>query len=227
MRRGLLYSIDQSLSHLEDLDVHLSTHERLINLMTQLSSADYLRLLDLFVEAGQLYQRSPISQLLIEVPGLTWCVSGHPVSVAPHTARPTPKPTAQPVKKISPHPIEPDGTLLSSVKQHWPEALRKTKEVNHALAMALSVAHVVSASTDGQIQLGFRYGFHKDRVCQPEHITALQAILQQLLNRAVTIECVIGDQYDIDVSVLNNLPSDNIASVNPAELENVWDLQSA
>lgn len=226
LRRGLLYSVDQSLSQLEDLDVHLSTHERLISLMTRLSSADYLRLIDLFVEAGQLYQRSPISQLIIEVPGLTWCISGQaaPAAVIKPPVQPVMAPQPTVARSAKPTVIQSDDAMLSAVKQHWPEALRKTKEVNHALAMALSVAHVVSASAAGHIQLGFRYGFHKDRVCQPEHITALNAILKQLLNHDVTIECVVGDQYDIDVSVLNNLPSDNIASVNPAEMENVWDL---
>lgn len=222
-RRGLLYSVDQSLSHLEDLDVHLSTHEQLIHLLAQLSSQDYLRLLDLFVEAGELYQRSPISQLIIEVPGLEWCVTGHSVRpTAQHPVQPVvvPKPTVgKPPKRMAS-----DEAMFTAVKKHWPEALQKTKEVNHALAMALSVAHVVSASAAGQIQLGFRYGFHKDRVCQPEHIRAITAIVKQLLGHDVEVECVVGEQYDIDVSVLNSLPSDNIAGVNPAELDNVWDL---
>lgn len=220
-RRGLLYSVDQSLSHLEDLDMHLSTHEQLISLLNQLSSRDYLRLLDLFVEAGELYQRSPISQLIIEVPGLEWCISGQP-QPQPSQSVVVQKPTAgKPPKRLE---LKSDDTMLAAVKEQWPTALQKTKEVNHALAMALSVAHVVAASSDGQIQLGFRYGFHKDRVCQPEYIRAITAILKQLVGHDVTVECIVGEQYDIDVSVLNNLPSDNIAGVNPAELDNVWDL---
>ncbi len=241
-RRGLLYSIDQSLTHLEDLDVHLSTHERLVSLLTKLSSHDYLHLLDLFMAAGELYQRSPITQLLIEVPGLQWCLSGHatvtsasvvPTPVQSPTSRPTtPKPTApkatagkppQPVAQTT-SARESDQVMVDAVKQHWAEVMRRTKEVNHALAMALSVAHVAGAYAPNRVQFGFRYDFHRDRVCQLEHLRAIEGILAQLLGKDIIVECVVGDQYDIDVSVLNTLPSDNIAAVNPAEMDNVWDL---
>lgn len=235
-RRGLLYSIDQSLTHLEDLDVHLSTHERLVTLLAKLSSHDYLHLLDLFMAAGELYQRSPITQLLIEVPGLEWCVSGvaptpaqpvknprlpvQPIHELPHTPKPTAGKPPQPVAQTT----QTDQTLLDSVKQHWPEVMRRTKEVNHALAMALSVAHVAGAYAPNRVQFGFRYDFHRDRVCQLEHLRAIEGILAQLLGKDMIVECVVGEQYDIDVSVLNTLPSDNIAAVNPAEMDNVWDL---
>lgn len=228
-RRGLLYSIDQSLTHLEDLDVHLSTHERLVSLLTKLSSHDYLHLLDLFMAAGELYQRSPITQLLIEVPGLEWCVSGH-TTITPTVIAPTP---AQPVQNPRlPHtpkatagkPPQTDQAMVDAVKQHWPEVMRRTKEVNHALAMALSVAHVAGVYAPNRVQFGFRYDFHRNRVCQLEHLRAIEGILAQLLGKDIIVECVVGDQYDIDVSVLNTLPSDNIAAVNPAEMDNVWDL---
>ncbi|MBI4407701.1 MAG: DNA polymerase III subunit gamma/tau [Candidatus Kerfeldbacteria bacterium] len=246
-RRGLLYSIDQSLMHLEDLDVHLSTHERLISLMTKLSSHDYLQLLDLFMAAGELYQRSPITQLLIEVPGLEWCLSGHttviPTMVAPTPSKPAspaapvakplapkatagkpPQPAAQATKQSTVSARETDQAMIDAVKQHWAEVMRRTKEVNHALAMALSVAHVAGAYAPNRVQFGFRYDFHRDRVCQLEHLRAIEGILAQLLGKDIIVECVVGDQYDIDVSVLNTLPSDNIAAVNPAEMDNVWDL---
>jgi DNA polymerase-3 subunit gamma/tau len=252
-RRGLLYSVDHALTHLEDLDVHASTHEQLLATLNQLSSADYLKLLDLFMQAGDLYQHSPITQLLIEVPGLQWCTTGHTAGVVPMTApvsapvspmlatpaKPSPlKPVASKVKPVpggasktanKPAAAEMttgtvDAELLKSVKQHWGAAITKTKTVNHALAMALSVAHVANAFAPNRVQLGFRYDFHRNQVCQVEYLHALTGILSELTGREISLECVVGEQYDIDVSVLNTLPSDNIAAVNPEEVGNVWDL---
>lgn len=249
-RRGLLYSVDHSLTHLEDLDVHANTHEQLLGTLNQLTSQDYLRLLDLFMTAGDLYQRSPITQLLIEVPGLQWCTSTTTASVvssAP-TATPTPVVPIKPTPKSVIKPIAKTvGTgknssaqpaaatmatssatvhtdLLAQVKQHWPTIIAKTKEVNHALAMALSVAHVANAFQPNRVQLGFRYDFHKAKVCQVEYLRSITGILNDVLQQPVTLECVVGEQYDIDVSVLNTIPSDNIAAVNPDDVGNVWDL---
>lgn len=250
-RRGLLYSVDHSLTHLEDLDVHANTHEQLLATLSLLSSQDYLQLLDLFMSAGELYQKSPITQLLIEVPGLQWCTrtSVAPVTMAPVTAGSTPtmpvapatKPSVKPIASANPKTTPsstvvvatqlapaasgtPDPELLAIVKQHWTTIIAKTKEVNHALAMALSVAHVANVFAPNRVQLGFRYDFHKAKVCQIDYLHAITGILNQVLGQAVVVECVVGEQYDIDVAVLNTLPSDNIAAVNPDDVGNVWDL---
>ncbi len=242
-RRGLLYSVDHSLTHLEDLDVHANTHEQLLATLSLLTSQDYLQLLDLFISAGELYQKSPITQLLIEVPGLQWCTRTPvaPVVATPATTVPAPaKPSLKPIASAAPKSTTPsaaatvqlapagqgtpDPELLAIVKQHWTTVIAKTKEVNHALAMALSVAHVANAFAPNRIQLGFRYDFHKAKVCQIDYLHAITGILNQILGQAVVVECVVGEQYDIDVSVLNTLPSDNIAGVNPDDVGNVWDL---
>jgi DNA polymerase-3 subunit gamma/tau len=229
-RRGLLFSVDQQLTHLEDLDVHSGTHEQLLATLSLLTTADYVHLLNLFMSAGDLYRSSPITQLMIEVPGLTWCTSSVVVTqpkqtiiqkkIAPITNSVVNK---TPVISTSVETTV-DTVLLHKVKEHWAEVISKTKVVNHALAIALSMAHVANAYAPNRVQLGFRYDFHKDQVCKVDYITAIRKILSQLLNQDMQLECVVGEQYDIDASVLNTLPSDNIAQVNPVEMDNVWDL---
>ncbi|EKD76057.1 MAG: hypothetical protein ACD_43C00238G0001 [uncultured bacterium] len=114
--------------------------------------------------------------------------------------------------------------LLIRVKQLWPKIISQTKNSNHSLAMALSVAHVAEAFTPNIIQLGFRYDFHRTRVCSLEHLQIIQAVLSEALQQPMVIECIVGEQYDIDLSVLNAMPSDNIAAIDPPEVGNIWDL---
>ena len=234
-RRGMLYSVDHALTHLQDLDVHTSTHEQLLGVFNKFSTTDYLRLLALFTEALTLYQRSPIPQLMLEAPGLEWCVGHTEVMVAKPQAGPAvpkvaPKQSksnvhvVQNVKTVQASATKTNSALLEQTKQEWPQVINQIKTVNHALAMALSVAHVVNAFEPNVVQLGFRYDFHKAKVCQPEFMKAISAVLQDLLQQPITIDCIVGEQYDIDAQVLNTLPSDNIAQVNPPELDNVWDL---
>jgi hypothetical protein len=120
--------------------------------------------------------------------------------------------------------LTPAPELLARVKQQWSTIITQTKTANHALAMALSVAHVANTFVPNIIQLGFRYDFHRNRVCSREHLQIIQTVLSEVLGQPVVLECIVGEQYDIDLSVLNTMPSDNIVAVDPSEVENIWDL---
>jgi len=248
LRRSLLYSVDQSLDHLAELDIHADTHTQLIDVMKQLTSRDCLQLIDLFIAAGEKLAVTTIPQLPLEAAGITWCTHSYeapqattttstpkvstgiklPPGFVPPASRSTaPSPTTTTVQTTSnqaPVTLEVDQAAFDQVKQVWPEIMRRVKEVNHSLAMALSVAHLVAVHKPQRLQLGFRYDFHKNRVCQRQHVTALQTALQEVTGQTYTIDCVVGEQYEIDMSVLSSLPSDNIAEVNPAEVQNIWDL---
>lgn len=246
LRRSLLYSVDQSLDHVAALDVHADTHMQLVEVMKQLSSRDCLQLVDLFIAAGEKLAVSSIPQLPLEAAGIAWCTHGDaapvgdsaPVKRLPSQVTPPPqKITGQKNPNINqttsavsastinaPTTLEVDVTAFDHIKETWPNIMRRVKDVNHSLAMALSVAHLVAVHKPQRLQLGFRYDFHKDRVCQRQHLTSIQAILQEVTGLPYTIDCVVGEQYDVDVSLLSSLPSDNIAEINPAEVQNVWDL---
>jgi DNA polymerase-3 subunit gamma/tau len=267
-RRTLLYSIDQSLEHVAAFDARESVHQQLLTIMSRLSTAESLKLLDIFMAVGQFFQSSPIPQLPLELAGVEWCqaASGHVVTavtaapttlpiataVQPAPAQPVAVVKSSPVKKIpvkqhattntnaqavtqvvmaaAPVPVSvqqtltPAPELLARVKQQWSTIITQTKTANHALAMALSVAHVANTFVPNIIQLGFRYDFHRNRVCSREHLQIIQTVLSEVLGQPVVLECIVGEQYDIDLSVLNTMPSDNIVAVDPSEVENIWDL---
>lgn len=251
-RRTLLYSVDQNLEHVAALDAREATHEQLLKIMQRLSTAESLKLLDMFMAAGQYIGSSPIPQLPLELAGVEWCQTGAARSPNQSTTKPsiTPRLTPTPAVKTTASPVRKipvgaatvttksttateqmatsarlaDDALLTKVKQQWSAIVSQTKAANHALAMALSVAHVAAAFTPNIIQLGFRYDFHRNRVCSIEHLQIIQAVMSDLLQLPIMIECIVGEQYDIDLSVLNTMPSDNIAAVDPPEIGNVWDL---
>lgn len=274
-RRTLLYSVDQSLEHVAAFDARESTHEQLLAIMKRLSTAESLKLLDIFMASGQFFSSTPIPQLPLELAGVEWCqaAAGHTVvaqsQVMPTPVAPTPTTSSTPAKPAGPtvatikSPIkkipvgampvqpkaaatgaavtsaaattasaaagtgsqrQPHAELLGKVKQFWPKIISQTKTSNHSLAMALSVAHVAAAFTPNIVQLGFRYDFHRNRVCSLEHLQIIQAVISEALGQQIIIECIVGEQYDIDLTVLNAMPSDNIAAIDPPEIGNVWDL---
>lgn len=248
LRQALLYSIDHQLEHVASLDIHESTHERLLQDIQQLETTDYLRLLDIFLGIADQFATTPLPQLPLELAGVSWCEGADQVKPTQETvsvpATPAKAPTATTIKKVpplvsqsrqsadSPRPTVTTGSsskvpvaaLHQSIKQHWPTILQHIKEANHALAMALSVAHVVAAYEPNVVELGFRYDFHRDRVRQLDHLAIVQVTISKIVGQDVVVECVVGPQYDIDLAVLNTMPSDNIAAVDPPEVGNVWDL---
>lgn len=246
IRQSLLYSIDHNLEHFATLDIHERTHQRLLRDMQQFSTQDGLRLLDLFLGTADYFAVAPLPQLPLELAGVRWCEGGKQqpsTIVAPihPIAKKEPAPSAKKIQvkkstlKISPQKVstaptaplqqkQADALLLQSVQHLWPTIIRRMKDANHALAMALSVAHVAAAYKPNIVHLGFRYDFHRERVSQYEHFAIVQTIISEAVGREIVIECIVGAQYEIDLAVLQSLPSDNIAEVNPPETENVWDL---
>lgn len=240
IRQALLYSLDHQLEHIAALDVHENTHQRLLQDMQQLRPVDGLRLLDIFLGAAEYFVAAPLPQLPLELAGIMWCEQGQATTQAAVAAGGT-TPSALPaatIKKFSPPAVSPipathvpapsartpDPQLLETIQQQWLEIIRRTKAANQALAMALSVGHLAGAYQPNIIVLGFRYDFHRDRVTQLEHLEIVRGTISEIAGCNIIIECVVGPQYDIDLAVLNTLPSDNIAAVNPPEVGNIWDL---
>ena len=289
LRQCLHYSVDHSLDHFSQLDTHEEMHQKLVSLMENTTTADCIRLIELFSEAGRQLSRAVIPQLPLEVAGLTWCrIDGNviqsssapaepqaksqgvsapkqkpvekpkPTTVVKSVEEPKPESAPKPVSESTPEkstvekvvtsePTQPDavitppalesqpapavnanqveeaagGEVVHLLRDKWKEVSGLIREHNHALAMSLSLASVVSVQGD-IVLVGTKYEFHKKRIMDLANREAIHNVLTEVTGQNLQIECTVGDDYEMDVDVLNTLPSDNIAKVEP--VDNVWDL---
>ncbi|MBI2416279.1 MAG: DNA polymerase III subunit gamma/tau [Candidatus Kerfeldbacteria bacterium] len=231
LRQCLLYSVDNALEHFAEIDVHPTTHERLLKLMQSLTTADCMQLVEVFLSANVNDQPIGIPELSLEIAGIRWCGTMVTTPVQP-SVQPPVKPVApsiqtKPVSTTNDQPVTDrasDPALLQRLKSHWSEIIAHIKERNHALAMTISVVHLVDVLQPNTVVLGMRFGFHRDRIIAPVNLVIIQAVLQEVLQQPWQVECVVNDRYDIDMAVIKTLPSDNIDSVSLTEVENIWDL---
>lgn len=247
LRQSLLYCVDQSLEHLAALDIHQDTHQELLTILKDLSQADCVALIDLYLEAGTKFAHTSIAQLPLEVAGVRWCnqiAQALPIQIQPEqpsmpivTSQPTPIAQSRPVaKKSTSQPMEIQSqhsqqaaaagtsnvTALKAIQDHWKDIVKTIKGSNRSLAMSLSLAQIVDVKEPNILQLGIRYDFHKVRLSNAENQQVLIDTIQAASGESIRIECLVGNEYAVDETILNTLPSDNIASVE--KIDNVWDL---
>lgn len=117
-----------------------------------------------------------------------------------------------------------DEVLTKNITSSWADVIRRVRVQNHSLAMILSVAHVIGVASPNILQIGVRFDFHKERLCEPENMKIIQDVLMDMTQRTLRIECDVNSKYEVNNDVLATVPSDNIQTITPAETENVWDL---
>ncbi|MFH0818932.1 MAG: DNA polymerase III subunit gamma/tau [Patescibacteria group bacterium] len=117
-----------------------------------------------------------------------------------------------------------DQKTLDSIKQQMPEIIKALRLKNHSLALTLSIAQLVTYTTDNVLTIGVKYQFHSDRLCEPVNLQAIEEVLTNKLGRPVKVACLVDEQYE-DKSILQNVnKSDNLDNVSQEEVGNVWDL---
>ena len=72
--------------------------------------------------------------------------------------------------------------------------------------------------------MGLKYKFHSDRICEPENLSIIETIFEEKLGRKVKVQCILGEEYDINEDVVKTAKSDNIENPSDEEVKNVWDL---
>lgn len=225
LRQCMLYSVDDALDHFAQLDVNSDVHAQLVELMKLVSTQDCVALLDLFTEAGTQLARARIPQLPLETAGVTWCVRNTTSTITPEkpNEKPIAKKSAPMVMTAQPEAAPVTSTEVSqSIAKHWAEIQRAVRDHNHSLAMSLALANVAGMVDDRTVQLGTKFDFHRERINQEANRAAIHDVIIAVTGHDVVIDCIADDKFEIDISVLNTVPSDNIASVQ--EVDNVWDL---
>jgi hypothetical protein len=117
-----------------------------------------------------------------------------------------------------------DEALSKQITVGWADLIKRVRVQNHSLAMILSVAHVIGVAAPNILQIGVRFDFHKERLCEPENMRIIQDALRDMTQQKLRIECDVNAKYEVNNDVLSTIPSDNIQTITPAETENVWDL---
>ncbi|MFA5995076.1 MAG: DNA polymerase III subunit gamma/tau [Patescibacteria group bacterium] len=232
LRQGMLYTIDQSITHFAELDIHAETQQRLVTLMQRTTTKEMVALIDLLLTVPYRLADLPVAALPLEVAGLSWCTAQPAVnSIVNSPAKPVI--TASVFNKPLPAQItintkqEPDSTKLANIKQHWSAIITAVKQVNHALAMTLSVAKVVNVYKPNILMLGVRYDFHRERLMTAENLRIIEQAIQQVTQQVFVLQCTVGEQYTVDITTMNNISSDNLTMVAAPEADNVWNLAAA
>jgi DNA polymerase III subunit gamma/tau len=84
---------------------------------------------------------------------------------------------------------------LEDVIKIWPQLLINLKDYNHSLSAFVKVGHPLSIKGN-QLNLGFKFQFHLDRVLQDEAKRTVEDILQSLLNVQLFLSCELDDNYE-------------------------------
>lgn len=229
MRQCLLYSVDQSLQHFSALDIHPDVHQRLIVVVAETTPASLAKLIDLFITLPMTLTDLPVPSLPLEVAGVTWChqsVQVAPVAtIAAPAVRPKPKlgaATATPTATTAASVAEPEK--FQTIQDQWPDIIAATKQSNHSLSMSLMAAKPLGVFAPNILRLGLQFDFHRNRLTQGNNPLIIEKIITDITGQAVVLECVVGQEYSVDISTLPQIASDNIVPVPAAEVDNVWNL---
>ncbi len=230
MRQALLYRVDQSLEHLAVLDIHPDQHQAFIQLLGTTTAAELAQLTNQFIHLPLGLIDLPIPVLPLEVAGVMWCQSttsttSTPIITPPALPRSVPAAMHKSIQSTKPQASAVLHQAKTQVVQdQWTNIIAAVKAINHSLAMSLMVAKVVGVFEPNVLRLGLQFDFHRNRLQQSNNLQTIHQVLEQYLEEKIIVECVVGEEYTIDISTLSQISSDNIEPVTPAEVDNVWNM---
>lgn len=226
LRRILLGKISPGLTQRLGLELGESLEIKINQVSQDLTAGKLIVFIERFIKAKNELKGSFIVQLPMELAVIELC------AIMPPVFGPTPSP-AQSASRASgtlPNAVPPpasDETKrpmapfaqsnigLDQIIARWSEVLAMVKQHNHSLSFILRVCRPKNIN-GGQLQMAFKYKFHKDRVDEPNIKSIIEKVLRQVYGLPLTISALVDENLVLDrdrgSETAESKPMDNGAS---------------
>ncbi|MDR2428191.1 MAG: DNA polymerase III subunit gamma/tau [Candidatus Margulisbacteria bacterium] len=178
------------------LDLSAEDLAALQSVADKTTAAELKKMIAVFARAEQDMRWNPNVRLVFELAVLELC--------APPSETPQPRSTAQALSEVetplqtktpaaAPPPLDPDQPLtFATVKQSWNFFLNKVKQKKPLLLTLLCEARPKNYA-DGvlTLQLKESYGFHKNKLLEPQNKNLVCGLLKEIYGREVNFEVVL------------------------------------
>ncbi len=241
LRSVLLYRVQESLTPLQQLNVHAEQLQQLAQLSGELSIARLTRMIDVFLHAYDQYRTATIPQLPLELAVITLCepqLSSATAEAVRVPVNPKTQSVSSPKKTASPKtastvaaprtstvrtPSTASSTLtMDDVRGQWTAVLDAMRHKNHSLHLTLQVGKLVSFERHVLV-LGFQYQFYQDRLNDARNRPVVEATLEEVFGQKIILETVVSKEYAIQTAS----GVANLEQPSEEEVANVWDLAAS
>ncbi|MDP3043500.1 MAG: DNA polymerase III subunit gamma/tau [bacterium] len=211
LRRMLLFKISPGLTQRLGLELGESLEIKINQVSQDLTAGKLIVFIERFIKAKNELKGSFIVQLPMELAVIELC------AIMPAASYPVPRPQSggdnysvpkgSPsggAEKQAPAPVadqsqeEVSGNIgLDQIIAKWNEVLAKVKQYNHSLSFILRVCRPKNIN-GGQLQMAFKYKFHKDRVDDPNIKSIIEKVLQQVYGLPLTVSALVDENLVLD-----------------------------
>jgi len=196
------------------LDIQDTAKKELKKMGEQVSPAQLVELLDLLLARKKEIRSAPLPQLPLEMAIISWC-AGKKESAETKSDTQQPAPTKNtdttPRKKevekaevknssVEKEVVEPKPTIASGnkvikkeeVDAVWQQFTKTIESDSPSLVFIIKMSTIQDV-VDTTITLGVQYGFHRDKLLEPQCRKKLEGVLSDLLNARVSIEATVQE----------------------------------
>lgn len=209
LRRMLLSKISPGLTQRMGLELGESLEIKINHASHDLTAEKLIVFIERFIKAKNELKGSFIVQLPMELAVIELCAIMPSVSFsAPRTQSGgdnhgySAPPLAGGAVKQAPAAEQSQGEApgnvgMDQIIAKWNEVLAKVKQHNHSLSFILRVCRPKNIN-GGQLQMAFKYKFHKDRVDEPNIKSIIEKVLQQVYGLPLTVSALVDENLVLD-----------------------------
>lgn len=212
-RKIILNKISPSLNDKFGLDMGDSLERKTMEIAHNSSPERMVLIVEKFIKATNELKGSAIMQLPVELAIIELCQVVIETKNSVQTTNFI-KEVAVEKKNASTNTVKTNSTSLQfsqeEIKNKWSEFLVKIKKYNHSLSFILKVCQP-REFIDNQLELAFKYKFHKERVSDPQIKVLIEKTLFEVFGLPLSFVALIDETLEV---------GDNGNGISEAKIEN-------
>ncbi|MFA6304790.1 MAG: DNA polymerase III subunit gamma/tau [Patescibacteria group bacterium] len=198
--------------------------KKIVEATARLSSADLVKVLEIFLEALSSIKQAAIIQLPLEVAIIK---SAAITDFVPVTTKQevTPEPPSKKDPPVVPpalkdeniqtkKPVNKTGNPINidEVKNKWPDVIEALREYNHALAAFLQVGQPISIEGD-RITVGFQFNFHYERIKESKYLEIVHNVFERVFGRTLLLTGLVDGKFGAKAEEVKDNPVNRLEAV--------------
>lgn len=228
LRKMMLSKTNPGLAQSLGLDLGDSLEIKINTLSAELKIEQIINYLEALIVVYNNNQASFITQLPLEIKIVELCLDSSSSKISDTIVKPLISGnSSSPVLKTESksESLEKKSTInlsIAEVTAKWSEFLNRLKSANHSLSFILQNCQV-SAITNGNLSLTFKYKFHRDRINDASIKSLVEKTLADVYGALINLEVLIDEKLELtnnslDSKVLSSAEADQ--TTNTSSLKN-------
>ncbi len=197
LRKILLVGVSGNLSEFS-FDLNEDLEKKIVQLSKEIEPRQIIFWLDLFIEKKHELKYSEIIQLPLEM-AVVEIVGGFSAAREAAAALESSQ-NLETGPKIKPLPAKVEtaktplatNITLEQIKEKWPDLLRVAADRSPSLVFILRIGQPVAVE-NGNLQIGFKYRFHKERINEAKNNLILRGLIREVLRSQIRVSGIVAD----------------------------------